>query len=85
MGKESASNARDTGRGEFDPQIRKIPRRSVWKPTPVFFPGESHGQRSLVGYSPQGRKESDTTKQPSTQARNQGTKIYNTESTFSLY
>ena len=32
-----------------------------WQPTPVFLPGESHGQRSLVGYSPWGRKESDTT------------------------
>ena len=31
-------------------------------PTPVFLPGESHGQRSLVGYSPLGPKESDTTK-----------------------
>ena len=31
------------------------------QPTPVFLPGESHGQRSLAGYSPQGRKESDTT------------------------
>ena len=30
------------------------------KPTPVFLPGESHGQRSLAGYSPWGRKESDT-------------------------
>ena len=66
MGKESASNARDTGRGEFDPQIRKIPRRSVWKPTPVFFPGESHGQRSLVGYSPQGRRGLDMTEHAQT-------------------
>ena len=66
MGKESASNARDTGRGEFDPQIRKIPRRSVWKPTPVFFPGESHGQRSLVGYSPRGHRELATTERLST-------------------
>ena len=32
-----------------------------WKPTPVFLPGESHGWRSLVGYSPRGRKDSDTT------------------------
>ena len=32
-------------------------------PTPVFLPGESHGRRSLVGYSPRGRKESDTTEQ----------------------
>ena len=35
--------------------------RRKWQPTPVFLPGESHGWRSLVGYSPQGRKESDTT------------------------
>ena len=34
-----------------------------WQPTPVFFPGESHGWRSLVGYSPWGCKESDTTEQ----------------------
>ena len=33
-----------------------------WQPTPVFFPGESHGWRSLAGYSPRGCKESDTTK-----------------------
>ena len=32
-----------------------------WQPTPVFLPGESHGWKSLVGYSPRGRKESDTT------------------------
>ena len=32
-----------------------------WQPTPIFLPGKSHGQRSLVGYSPWGRKESDTT------------------------
>ena len=31
------------------------------EPTPVFLPGKSHGQRSLVGYSPWGHKESDTT------------------------
>ena len=37
--------------------------RRKWQPTPVFLPGEFHGQRSLVGYSPWGRKESDTTKQ----------------------
>ena len=35
--------------------------RRKWQPTPAFLPGESHGQRSLVGYSPWGRKESDTT------------------------
>ena len=41
--------------------VRKIPWRRKWQPTPVFLPGESHGRRSLVGYTPRGRKESDTT------------------------
>ena len=41
--------------------VRKIPRRMKWQITPVFLPEKSHGQRSLVGYSPWGRKESDTT------------------------
>ena len=36
----------------FDPWDGKIPWRRAWQPTPVFLPGESHGQRSLVGYSP---------------------------------
>ena len=40
--------------------VRKIPWRRKWQPAPVFFSGESHGQRSLAGYSPWGRKESDT-------------------------
>ena len=35
--------------------------RRVWQPTPVFLPGESHGQRRLMGYSPWGHKESDMT------------------------
>ena len=35
--------------------------RRAWQPTPVFLPGESHGQRSLAGYSPWNRKELDTT------------------------
>ena len=39
----------------------KIPWRREWLPTPVFMPGEFHGQRRLVGYSPWGGKESDTT------------------------
>ena len=39
--------------------VGKIPWRRKWQPTPL--PGESHGQRGLVGYSPRGRKESDTT------------------------
>ena len=40
----------------FDPWVRKIPWRRKWQPTPVFLPGKSHGQRSLVGYSPWGQK-----------------------------
>ena len=36
-------------------------RRRQWHPTPVLLPGKSHGQRSLAGYSPWGRRESDTT------------------------
>ena len=35
----------------------------AWQPTPVFLPGEFHGQRSLAGYSPWGHKESDMTEQ----------------------
>ena len=45
----------------FDPWVRKIPWRRKWQSTPVFLPGKSHGQKSLVGYSPWGRKESDIT------------------------
>ena len=45
----------------FDPWARKIPWRREWQPTPVFLPGEFHGQRSLMGYSPWDCKESDTT------------------------
>ena len=41
--------------------VGKIPWRRAWQPTPVFLPGESHGQRSLVGYSSWGSKEWDTT------------------------
>ena len=45
----------------FNPCVRKILWSRKWQPTLVFLPGESHGQRSLVGYSPWGCKESDTT------------------------
>ena len=45
----------------FDPWVRKIPWRRKWQPTPVFLPGESHGQRSLAGCSPQGHRESGST------------------------
>ena len=57
-GKESACQWRRCGFGSW---VGKILLRRKWQPTPVFLPGESHGQRSLVGYSPWGCKESDTT------------------------
>ena len=44
------------------PFVWKIPWRRAWQHTPVFLPGESHGQRSLAGYSPWGSRESDKTK-----------------------
>ena len=52
-GKESA---RQGGRLEFDPWVWKIPWRRKWKPTPIFLPGKSHGQRSLEGCSPWSHK-----------------------------
>ena len=45
----------------FNPWVGKIPWRREWQPTPVFLAGESHGQRSLAGYSPWDHKELDTT------------------------
>ena len=58
VGKESACQCR---RHRFNPWVGKIPWRRKWQPTPVFLHGKFHGQRSLVGYSPWGCKESDTT------------------------
>ena len=46
-------------RHRFDPWFGKMPRRRKWQPTPVVLPGKSHGQGSLVGYSPWGHKESE--------------------------
>ena len=54
--KESACNAGDPGL--IPGSVRKIPWRRKWQPTPVFFPGEAHGQRKLEGYSPWDCKES---------------------------
>ena len=56
--KESACQCR---RPWFNPWAKKIPWRRKWQPTPVFFLGKSHGQRSLAGYNPRGHKELDTT------------------------
>ena len=57
-GKESTCQCR---RCRFDPRVRKIPWRRKRQPTLVFLSGKFHGQRSPVGYSPQGHTESDTT------------------------
>ena len=45
----------------MNPWVRNIPWRREWLPTPLFSPGEFHGQRSLADYRPWGRKESDRT------------------------
>ena len=60
-GRESTCRCRRRKRCIFHPRVGKVPWRRAWQPTPVFLPGESHGQRSLAGYSPRSRKESDMT------------------------
>ena len=57
-GKESACQCR---RCTFNPWVGKLPWRRKWQSTPVYLPGNSHGQRSLACCSPQGRKELHTT------------------------
>ena len=60
-GKQLACNAGDLG---WIPGFgRSLREGTSYPPTPGFLPGELHGQRSLVGYSPWGHKESDTTEQ----------------------
>ena len=57
-GKEPACQCRRPKRCRFHPWVRKIPWRRAWQRMSVFLPGESHGQRSLVGFSPEDHKES---------------------------
>ena len=61
--KESACQCR---RHVFDPWIGKTPWRRAWQPAPLFLPGESHGQRSLVGSSSLGCKDSEMTQRLNT-------------------
>ena len=56
-------------RSGFNPWVRKIPWGRKWQPTPLFLPEKSHGQRSLVGYSPKGHKELDMTERLSTRVK----------------
>ena len=60
-GSDGKASAHNVGRPGFHPWVGKIPWGRKWQPTPVPLPGKSHRQRSLIGYSPWGRKESDTT------------------------
>ena len=61
-GKEPACQCRRPKRLSFDPWVGNIPWRRPWQHFPVFFfPGKSHGQKSLTGYSPCSSKELDTT------------------------
>ena len=60
-GKDSDYQCRSQSRGYFDPWVGRIPWRRAWPPTPIFLPGKSRGQRSLVGCNPWGCKEWDTT------------------------
>ena len=60
-GKESICHFRRHRRHGFNPWVRKTPWKRARQPIPVFLPRESHGQRSLVGYSPHGHKELDMT------------------------
>jgi len=60
-GKEPSCQCSRQKRLRFSPWVWKILWRREWLPTPVFLSGQSHGQRSLVGFSPWGHKESDRT------------------------
>ena len=66
-GKEFTCNVGDRGDTGPIPGSRRFPWRRKWQPAPAFLPGKFHGQRSLGGYSPKGRKESDTTMQGPTE------------------
>ena len=55
-GKQPVCPCRRHKRCEFNPWVGRIPWKRAWWPTPIFLPGESHGQRSLVGYSPWGHR-----------------------------
>ena len=61
FGKESTCQCKRHRDSGLIPGVGKIPWKRTWHPTPVFLPGKFHGQRSLVGYSPGGCKELDTT------------------------
>ena len=61
MVKNPDANAGDIRDTSSIPGLGRFPWRRKWQPTPLFLPGKSYGQRNMVGYSPNGRKESDMT------------------------
>ena len=71
--KESACQGR---RPRFSPWFGMIPQRRAWQSTPVFLPGESHGQRSLAGYSSWVHKESDMTEATKQEQQHKHTYTY---------
>ena len=72
-GKASACNVGDPG---SIPGLGRSPRRRKWQSTPPLLPGKSHGRRRLIGYSPWGRKESDTTERLDFILSSNSTSIY---------
>ena len=63
IGSEGKVSCLQSGRPGFSPWVGKILWRRKWQPTPVLLPGKFHRRRSLIGYSPWDRKESDRTEQ----------------------
>ena len=58
---EPACQCRRHKRYGFDPWVGTLPWRRAWPPSPVFLPGDFHGQTSLAGYSPWGHKKANMT------------------------
>ena len=77
VAKKLPAKAGDIKRFRFNPWVGKIPWNRKWQPTPVFLLGKSNGQRSLVGYSPQGCKKSDTIELTHTHTHTHSDKIGN--------
>ena len=62
-------------RPRYNPGVGKISWRREWLPTPIFLPGEFHGQRSLVGHSLWGHRDSNTTEQLITHAHTEASEL----------
>ena len=80
--KEPTCQRRRHKRGRFNPSVRMMPWKRAQKPTPILLVGESYGERSLVGYSPQGHKDSERT--DVTEHRRMRSNITNTPDSFSF-